>query len=191
MNIGNMVFRSVYVDPDVDRALRDQADKAGVSKGEMFRRYLEQGMAVAKAGGKLSALPAGKAPLTMRTVYLPFRVDESLRGQAFELRTSKSDLLRQFLRMGMQALRVSVSAGPASSAKKGARRAAAVSLKTSAPAPLLKGSRAATSARQASVVKPAAKAAEHVAREPAVKVGAVKRATAKKPVRKALRNRHA
>ena len=101
----NMVFRTVFVDSDVDRAVREQADKASVSRGEMFRRYLAQGMVLSKRGRKLAALPSNEVPLTLRTVYLPLDVDASLQGQAFHLRTSKSDLMRQFLRMGMESLR--------------------------------------------------------------------------------------
>lgn len=105
-----MVFRSVFVDPDVDRTLRERANEAGISKGEMFRRYLERGMAGAKAGGSLPTLPKDEVALTLRTVYLPFKVDESLRGQAFHLRTSKSDLIRRYLRAGMHALEASAPA---------------------------------------------------------------------------------
>jgi hypothetical protein len=38
----------------------------------------------------------------MRTVYLP--VDEALEGRSYELRASKTDLTRQWLRLGMRAL---------------------------------------------------------------------------------------
>jgi len=101
MTADKMVFRSVYVDPDVDQALRAQAAEAGVSKGEMFRTYLTKGMRSKRAAGM--QLAAG-VTLAMRTVYLPADVDDELRKRAFMLRTTKSDLIRKYLWAGMSAL---------------------------------------------------------------------------------------
>lgn len=97
----NMVFRSVYVDHEVDAALRAQAAEEGVSKGEMFRRYLLKGMRLKRATTRL--LDA-KVSLSVRTVYLPVEVDEELRALAFQLRTSKSDLIRKYLFAGMASM---------------------------------------------------------------------------------------
>jgi hypothetical protein len=44
MDTSHMVYRTVYVAPDVDAALRAQADQERVAKGIFFRRYLETGM---------------------------------------------------------------------------------------------------------------------------------------------------
>ncbi|MBV8034326.1 hypothetical protein [Roseateles sp.] len=101
MTTDKMVFRSVYVDPDVDQALRAQAAESGVSKGEMFRTYLAKGMRSKRAAGM--QLDAG-VTLAMRTVYLPAEVDDELRTRAFMLRTTKSDLIRKYLWAGMTAL---------------------------------------------------------------------------------------
>jgi hypothetical protein len=100
----DMIFRSVYVDPDVDRTLRQQAKQAGTPASEMFRRYLQRGMTEFREGARRAALPKGNAPLALRTVFVPVDVDEELRVQAFHLRTSKSKLMRQVLWMGMLAL---------------------------------------------------------------------------------------
>lgn len=100
MNAENMVFRSVYVDPAVDEVLRAQAAEAGVSKGEMFRRFLVQGMRSKRAA--THTLDEG-VRLSLRTVYLPTAVDDELRARAFDLRTTKSDLIRKYLWAGMAA----------------------------------------------------------------------------------------
>jgi hypothetical protein len=89
-----MVFRSLYLDPDVDEALKAEAGLLGVSKGVMFRRYLERGMTSAVR----APLPEGQPRLRVRTVYLPREIDELLRSQAIDMRTSESDLIRQYLR---------------------------------------------------------------------------------------------
>jgi hypothetical protein len=94
LSVENMVFRSLYVDPDVDEELQAEARRLGVSKGAMFRRYLERGMAAAAP----ALLPEGQQRLRVRTVYLSREIDELLRSRAFDLRTSKSDLIRRYLR---------------------------------------------------------------------------------------------
>jgi hypothetical protein len=101
----DLVFRTVYVDPDVDAALRGQAAREGVSKGQMFRKYLETGMALGAKGRRLPALVDSRdTRLCMRTVFLPPALDTTLEGRAFTMKAPKSDLIRQYLRMGMAAL---------------------------------------------------------------------------------------
>lgn len=101
MSDDNLVLRSVYVDPDVDNALRAQAARDQVSKGEMFRSYLRKGMRSRRA---LERVLDANAVLCMRTVYLPALVDEELRARALALRVSKSDLLRKYLWAGCIAI---------------------------------------------------------------------------------------
>lgn len=101
----NFVFRTVYVDTDVDAALKAQAARDGISKGHMFRTYLETGMALAARRRKLPQVDDGRdVRLCMRTVFLPPALDEKLEGRAFAMKKSKSDLIRQYLRLGMDAL---------------------------------------------------------------------------------------
>jgi hypothetical protein len=52
----DLVFRTVYVDPDVDAALRGQATREVIPKGQMFRKYLDTGMALGAKGQRLSRL---------------------------------------------------------------------------------------------------------------------------------------
>jgi len=40
--------------------------------------------------------------LVLRTVYIDPEVDDQLRNEAFDLRTSKNDLLREYLKLGMK-----------------------------------------------------------------------------------------
>jgi hypothetical protein len=101
LSVEKMVFRSLSVDPDVDEALKAEAGLLDVSKGVMFRRYLERGMASAAR----APLPEGQPRLRVRTVYLPSAIDELLRSQAFDMRTSESDLIRRYLRAAVTAER--------------------------------------------------------------------------------------
>lgn len=96
-----MVWRSVYLDPDVDAQLRAQADSEGVKQGEMFRRYLARGMELASDGAALPVLE--DVPVALRTTYLSFSVTETLRVQAYRLRTSQMALMRQYTRLGAEA----------------------------------------------------------------------------------------
>jgi hypothetical protein len=105
-----LVFQSIYVEPDVDEALRAQAAKAGASKGDMFRRYLRVGMVQARRRGFHVASPDASQRLTVRSVYVPAELDEALRAKAFDMNTTKGELIRQFLRVGMLALRVEATA---------------------------------------------------------------------------------
>ena len=97
-----MVFRSVFVDPDIDKALVAQAEREGIQKGVVFLRYLDKGMELARAGQPLPVVEAN-ITLALRTVHVPYRTDEQLRVDAFHLRISKMDILRMYLRMGMEA----------------------------------------------------------------------------------------
>ena len=96
-----MVFRTVYMDHEVDRALRAQAAETGVQKGQMFRIYLAKGMHTPGA----TKLPLGDGvSLSVRSVLLPESVDDNLRGLSFSLRIPKSELIRKFLYAGMGAM---------------------------------------------------------------------------------------
>lgn len=45
----NLVLRTVYIDPQVDDALRDEAFVGRTSKNDLFRKYLLLGMQAAKS----------------------------------------------------------------------------------------------------------------------------------------------
>ena len=100
---GGRVFRSIYVDMDVDAALRARAVKDGVSKGEMCRLYLKAGLARMDKASPISAAPQGVS-LGMRAVYLAADMDAAVRGLAREARALQSDVIRHAMRSGMDAL---------------------------------------------------------------------------------------
>jgi hypothetical protein len=45
------------------------------------------------------------ANLVLRTMYIDADIDDELRTEAFDTRTSKNDLLRKYLRLGMEVAR--------------------------------------------------------------------------------------
>ncbi len=63
---------------DVDAALRKQAAKDNLSKGEMCRRYLRAGMARMNKASPIPAAPKGGS-LSMRAVYLAADTDAAVR----------------------------------------------------------------------------------------------------------------
>jgi hypothetical protein len=58
----------------------------------------------------------GIANMVLRTVYISPSVDDALRDEAFKKRTSKNDLIRQYIELGMEAKRAGSGRRPASSA---------------------------------------------------------------------------
>ena len=122
----SLVFRTLYVDHDVDAALRAQAAREDVTKGEMCRRYLSAGMKRILAK-KLAVPPPDNARLSLRTVYLPVALNSDIQGYAWELRTAQTQLMRYALRTGMEVLQRRPRVGAAGRAKKqaGARASAA------------------------------------------------------------------
>ena len=102
MSTENLVLRTVYIDPEVDDQLRRQAVDQHVSKAELFRRYLAKGVKAAKATGvRTPEDPRPTPTLVLHTVHLDPKLDDKLRVQAFDERTSKNDLVRRYLRVGM------------------------------------------------------------------------------------------
>ena len=117
MTKDRMVYRSFYVDPDVDDRLKEQAAQLGLSKGEMCRRYLHLGIAAMQANGELAELPRTEPRLRVRGAYFLADVDSLLRSQVFELRTSMNNLIRRYLRTGMVVMQA-----PSQDQPKGKRR---------------------------------------------------------------------
>ncbi len=103
MPLGNLVLRTVYVDEDVDDQLRVEALDKRVSKADLFRKYLVSGIKAAKAHPDLleTASRRATAPLVLRTVHMDPKLDDKLRVEAFDSRTSKNDLMRRYVRIGM------------------------------------------------------------------------------------------
>ncbi len=104
MSASNLVLRSVYVDPDVDDKLREQAAGAGLNKADLFRHYLNAGIKAVRAKPELfdQAAQSGETPpLVMRSIYMDPKLDDKLRVEAFDSRKSKNDLMRRYVRVGM------------------------------------------------------------------------------------------
>lgn len=100
----NLVLRTVYVDPDVDDELREMAKIEQTSKADVFRRFLTSGIKAVRSNPQLfksTAFEARSAPLVLRTVHMDPKLDDKLRVEAFDLRTSKNDLMRRYLVVGM------------------------------------------------------------------------------------------
>lgn len=71
----------------------------------MFRRFLQKGLSLAcNSKGGAAGLAPNEGPTCMRTVDLPCAVDETLSGRACWARTPKHELIRQYVRMGRDAL---------------------------------------------------------------------------------------
>ena len=49
----NLVLRTVYIDPDIDDQLRNQAFAGRTSKNDLFRKYLLLGMQAAHKGADI------------------------------------------------------------------------------------------------------------------------------------------
>lgn len=109
MTAEKLVFRSVYIDRDVDEALRAHAERIGTSKGQMFRTFLRTGMTKSRGSLCGAALPGDGSRLAARSVYLPAALDADLRSMALGLHATENDLIRELLRVGMSALRVAAT----------------------------------------------------------------------------------
>ncbi|KQY80926.1 hypothetical protein [Pelomonas sp. Root1444] len=97
-----LVFRTVYVDPDVDTALRAMATSEGIGKGLMFRRFLAAGLR--KNRGRKLQPGRNDTILAMRAVYVPADLEGRVSVLAFKSRMGKTAVIRQLLRLGHKAL---------------------------------------------------------------------------------------
>ena len=110
MDSDNLVFRTVFVDRDVDAAVLAYAERLQAKRGALFRLFLEAGLAHLARGG---ALPAARAETAViRTALLPIAVDERLEGLAWRLRIDKVDLIRALARHGMLAMQATLESQP-------------------------------------------------------------------------------
>ncbi|NHZ92963.1 hypothetical protein F2P45_28740 [Massilia sp. CCM 8733] len=102
MSTENLVLRTVYVDADVDDQLRDEALHKQLSKADLFRKYLVTGIKAAKSHPDLRTLnPKNTQALVLRTIHMDPKLDDKLRVEAFDSRTSKNDLMRRYVQLGM------------------------------------------------------------------------------------------
>ena len=54
MTSKNLVLRTVYIDPEVDDLLRNEAFAGRTSKNDLFRKYLSLGMEAARKAAKFA-----------------------------------------------------------------------------------------------------------------------------------------
>jgi hypothetical protein len=102
MDSEQMVFRTIYVDLDVDAALRAKADSERIGKGLMFRQFLAAGLR--KNRGRKLLPERDGTRLMMRAAYVPVDLDGRVRALAFKSRMGTTAAIRQLLRLGHEAL---------------------------------------------------------------------------------------
>lgn len=100
MNADNFVLRTVYIDPDLDDALTAEAKTTSTPKAALFRNYLNTGYKKAHTI-KDSEILLSDNILVLRTVYLDSAFDDTLRTEAFDMHVPKNNLIRYYLRSGM------------------------------------------------------------------------------------------
>ncbi len=98
MNTDDMVFRSVFVDRDVDQAVLAQAKRLGASAGSVYRLFIEAGLARLSQGTPLPAVSS--EPAVLRTVHVHCTSDELLKSKAFQLRMAHDELSRRVCTLG-------------------------------------------------------------------------------------------
>jgi hypothetical protein len=104
MAADNLALRSVYVDPDVDDSIRKRATTLGLSKADVFRRYLTAGIKAVRSRPDLfdrAVAPDEGAPLILRHVHIEPKLSDRLRVEAFDSNRSWNDQMRRYVRVGM------------------------------------------------------------------------------------------
>lgn len=112
MATARKVLCTFFLDSVVDMRLARLALEGDVSKTQFTRDLIQSGLAPFLPDKPLPAeLLAGPDTgavegrnLVMRSVYLDLQFDDFLRSAAFDLRFSKSDLIRRFLDRELRAL---------------------------------------------------------------------------------------
>jgi hypothetical protein len=102
MSSDDLVFRTVFVDLDVDQHILVEAKRTGESAGSVYRRYIEIGLAQLESGAPLLARLVD-CPSVMRTTHVQITADEVLTALSCRLNTEKGELARRVARQGMLA----------------------------------------------------------------------------------------
>ena len=100
----NWSSKMVYLDPELDKLLEQEARATQGTKEDLLHKHVKAGMALwKKSPGDLARekLPGGA--LVLRTPRLDPELDDRLRVEGFDARRPKNDVLRIYLRLGMQA----------------------------------------------------------------------------------------
>lgn len=98
------VLCTVYIDEEVDDYIRSRAATSDLTSAMLFRRYLVAGIKATRKHPELVhnlVLRDDARPLIQRRVLLSPKVDDQLRVEAFDTRVRKADLIRRYVRAGM------------------------------------------------------------------------------------------
>ncbi len=99
----NLVLRTIYIDDFVDRELTAQSRATGLSQAELYRRWLAAGVRAVRQGRRTrTPLPVTGSPLILRTVELDPNLDHLIRVQAFDEHLPKNEVMRQYIRIGLE-----------------------------------------------------------------------------------------
>jgi hypothetical protein len=100
----NLVLRTVYIDPEVDDELRNEAFAGRTSKNDLFRKYLRLGMQAARTTAEANSLPRDKPKVSAQT-------------------PTKTTMAARAKPTGKAATKVVTKRGSASSTRTGAKKA--------------------------------------------------------------------
>jgi len=86
----NLVLRTVYIDPQVDDALRDEAFVGRTSKNDLFRKYLMLGMQAAKSANALPAKKGVGKPVAAKKAGVTIKARPAARAAKRAVATAKA-----------------------------------------------------------------------------------------------------
>jgi hypothetical protein len=105
----DLVFHSVFVEPEVDRAVMAHARHVGGTAGSAYRLFLDLGLDQLSRGVPLPS-PVEAVP-TLRLCGLRPEVYERLTAHAGNLRLEPAEFVMRLARMGMLAVHAAALSG--------------------------------------------------------------------------------
>lgn len=109
MTLDHSIFRSVFVEPEVDKAVLAHAKRMGGTAGTAYRLFLEAGLHQVACGVPLPA--AVDITPVLRTCNIRVDIDQRLQGLAYRLRVPQAQLGMRVARLGMRAIRAALGEG--------------------------------------------------------------------------------
>jgi hypothetical protein len=110
---------TLYIDPDLDDAVRAQLQLRRARNKSLVSRLLAKGIKALKDPAvPRPALKLKKGVnLVLRTAHLDVSVDERLRHETFWTKVERNDLMRQYLRAGLAVMKTEQAARAARKTK--------------------------------------------------------------------------